>query len=200
MPSNPVVDLFGTKRWYKNDKLHRDDGPAVECLNGTRAWYKDGNLHRENGPACESFKDDKTLYYKYWYKNGKRHRDDGPAVEYADGDKFWYKDGVRIDPPKEDRKVFYIGAANVEALIEQMKNQFNNKSDKRSKFMPFLLVASLIFGIAMPATFYAGEKYGKQQAENRWKALQQYETIRKTYNEHDINSVMQLLDAREKAK
>ena len=52
----------GDKSWYLNDKLHREDGPAVEWPNG----------------------------YKSWYLNGQRHREDGPAVERADGSKFWY--------------------------------------------------------------------------------------------------------------
>ena len=52
---------------------------------GTKRWYVDGKLHREDGPACEYPTGDKT-----WYRNGKRHREDGPAVEWADGTRFWY--------------------------------------------------------------------------------------------------------------
>jgi hypothetical protein len=34
----------------KNGLLHRDnDLPSVICVNGTRFWYKDNNLYRENG-------------------------------------------------------------------------------------------------------------------------------------------------------
>lgn len=55
----------GTKEWYLNDKLHREDGPAIECANGT----------------------------KFWYLNGKLHREDGPAVEYSDGSKQWFLNG-----------------------------------------------------------------------------------------------------------
>jgi len=32
----------GTKCWYLNGKLHREDGPAVEYANGTRLWYLNG--------------------------------------------------------------------------------------------------------------------------------------------------------------
>jgi hypothetical protein len=28
-----------TKYWYLNDKLHREDGPAVEWDNGYKSWY-----------------------------------------------------------------------------------------------------------------------------------------------------------------
>ena len=52
----------GTKFWYLDDKLHREDGPAIECANGTKGWYL----------------------------NDKRHRTDGPAIEYVNGTKEWY--------------------------------------------------------------------------------------------------------------
>ena len=58
----------GRKEWYKDGKLHRDDGPAIECADGSKHWYKDGKLHR----------------------------DDGPAIEWANGSKEWYKDGKII--------------------------------------------------------------------------------------------------------
>ncbi len=32
----------GTKRWYLNDKLHREDGPAIEYASGTKYWYLNG--------------------------------------------------------------------------------------------------------------------------------------------------------------
>ena len=60
----------GDKEWFLNDKLHCEDGPAIE--------YPDGS--------------------KYWYLNGKLHREDGPAIEYADGTKVWYLNGKEIHP------------------------------------------------------------------------------------------------------
>ena len=33
------VRADGTKEWYLNDKLHREDGPAIEYDNGYKAWY-----------------------------------------------------------------------------------------------------------------------------------------------------------------
>ena len=48
-----AVDNFGIKRWYLNGRLHREDGPAVECVNGSKAWYINGKLHRADGPAIE---------------------------------------------------------------------------------------------------------------------------------------------------
>ncbi len=81
----------GTRFWYKDDKLHRLDGPAaVYPDGGTRFWYKDGKCHRLDGPAI--------IYpdgSEYWYKNGLLHRVDGPAVIYQDGsnwiNEWWYE-------------------------------------------------------------------------------------------------------------
>lgn len=35
------------------DRLHREDGPAIEHATGTREWWLHGLLHREGGPANE---------------------------------------------------------------------------------------------------------------------------------------------------
>jgi len=69
MKSGLEIGKNGTKYWYLNSKLHREDGPAVECASGT----------------------------KYWYLNNEWHRVDGPAIEYADGDKVWYLNGKKLD-------------------------------------------------------------------------------------------------------
>lgn len=63
-----TVKVFndGTRYWYKDGKLHREDGPAVESNDGTKRWYKDGKIHREDGPAIEI-----ASGPKYWYLNDK---------------------------------------------------------------------------------------------------------------------------------
>jgi hypothetical protein len=60
----PVIDDDGTKRWFLNDKLHRENGPAVVYKHGGKAWYIHGKLHRENGPAIE-------FVNNVWFLNGK---------------------------------------------------------------------------------------------------------------------------------
>ena len=55
----------GSQAWLLNDKLHREDGPAV--------IYPDGS--------------------QYWFLNGKRHREDGPAVIRPDGYQAWWLNG-----------------------------------------------------------------------------------------------------------
>jgi hypothetical protein len=37
--------------WELDDKLHREDGPAVIWAHGAQRWYLNGNLHRTDGPA-----------------------------------------------------------------------------------------------------------------------------------------------------
>jgi len=55
---------------------------------GGKYYYSDKDMkvyHREDGPAIE-YADGS----KYWYREGKYHREDGPSVEWACGHKFWY--------------------------------------------------------------------------------------------------------------
>ena len=69
MKNGLEIDEDGDKLYYLNNKLHREDGPAVEYANGDKVWYQHDQLHRV----------------------------DGPAVELASGDKEWYYHGKRID-------------------------------------------------------------------------------------------------------
>lgn len=85
MKSEFEIDAYNNKRWYLNNYLHRDGGPAIEYANGDRAWYKLGQLHREDGPAIDFFNG-----HKSWHLNGLLHREDGPAIEFYNGDKSWY--------------------------------------------------------------------------------------------------------------
>lgn len=45
------IDVYGTKQWYLNGKLHREDGPAIEYANGSKFWYLNARRHREDGPV-----------------------------------------------------------------------------------------------------------------------------------------------------
>ena len=68
--------------------------PECETFpSGTKAWYLNGKLHREDGPALEY-----SSGTKEWYLNGKRHREDGPAYEYRDGTKKWFLNGNETHP------------------------------------------------------------------------------------------------------
>ena len=53
MRNELITDSDGSQRWYKDNKLHRDDDlPAMIYANGSQFWFIDGLLHRENGPAA----------------------------------------------------------------------------------------------------------------------------------------------------
>jgi len=122
------VDTDGTKRWYKNGVLHREDGPAVEYVNGTKNWYKNGLLHRDDGPAIEG-----ANGAKYWYKNGEYHREDGPAVEGANGAKYWYKNGKICEPlalkqmVKTNKKKLFRVDATLSYLVVTEKDIYTVK-------------------------------------------------------------------------
>jgi hypothetical protein len=86
---------YGTKEWFLNGKLHREDGPAYEGSDGSKSWWLNGKRHREDAPAVEW-----SNGAKEWYLNGKRHREDGPAVEGPDGSKSWWLNGKATHPEK----------------------------------------------------------------------------------------------------
>ena len=76
--------------WYRDDRLHREDGPAVELKSGVTEWYIDGKRHRIDGPAVDFGMEGG---YGEWYQNGLKHREDGPAVflplEHAKIEEYW---------------------------------------------------------------------------------------------------------------
>ena len=62
-----TVSKFGTRKWYRNGQLHREDGPAIELPDGSREWWRDGKLHRTDGPAVEYARGTRK-----WYVNGEQ--------------------------------------------------------------------------------------------------------------------------------
>ena len=84
-------------------------------VTGTKEWYLNGDLHREDGPAIEG-----TYGTKHWYLNGKRHREDGPAVEYADGDKSWYLNGVQYTEEEHYNKLKPAKELTMEELAKEL--------------------------------------------------------------------------------
>jgi len=84
-------------------------------VTGTKEWYLNGDLHREDGPAIEG-----TYGTKHWYINGKRHREDGPAVEYADGDKSWYLNGVQYTEEEYYSKLNPAKELTMEELVKEL--------------------------------------------------------------------------------
>lgn len=80
------------------EKLHRLDGPALEYRDGSKYWYCDGRLHREEGPAIE------TESYRAWFIEGDLHRLDGPAIEWSNGMGDYYLFHKKYTDKKEWEK------------------------------------------------------------------------------------------------
>jgi hypothetical protein len=62
--SNYTIVYKDRKEWYKNGKLHRENGPAIQYKNGFKKWYKNGILYRECGPKI-------IKHNKKWFINGQ---------------------------------------------------------------------------------------------------------------------------------
>lgn len=92
--------------WYRDGKLHREDGPAEIYYTGSgkikyESWLKNGIGHRENAPAVIIYWEDGTKSKEVWKYNDKLHRTDGPAViEYDPYEnivsKEYYIDDIKI--------------------------------------------------------------------------------------------------------
>ncbi len=62
-----VEQADGTKSWWRNEMLHRTNGPAIEYANGSKSWYLNDELHRIDGPAIENADGTKG----WWLKDKK---------------------------------------------------------------------------------------------------------------------------------
>ena len=112
----PDIDKDGNQRWFKDGKVHRENGPAIIWRDGEQDWYKDGKRHRDGDLPAVVTESGILHYYKYgklhrdgdlpaimrpsghraWYQDGWEHRDgDKPAVISGDGDEEWWRHGNR---------------------------------------------------------------------------------------------------------
>ena len=66
-----MIDKHGTKEWYLHDKLHREDGAAVENTNGTKEWWLHGERY-----------DDANDWAKDVLKMRNEPHDDAAAEDY----------------------------------------------------------------------------------------------------------------------
>ncbi len=62
--------LFNVVYYNNNLKLHRLDGLCVKAKSGSKFWYKNHLLHREDGPAEEYFSGLERYYLnnKHYFK------------------------------------------------------------------------------------------------------------------------------------
>ena len=73
-----------TETWIIKHKIDED---------GNQFWYKNGKLHREDGPTIIN-PDGNQL----WIQNDELHRADGPAIINADGSEAYFINGIQFDP------------------------------------------------------------------------------------------------------
>ena len=102
--STCIVNRKGDKCWYDaNGELQR-----VEYDNGDKRWFKNGKRHRLDGPACEFING-----HKAWYVDGKLHRLDGPAYEFNSKCGQWFVDGKQIPVNSKEELVNYLLGINL---------------------------------------------------------------------------------------
>lgn len=89
--TNPVVDKYGTQRWYDEEgELHRDGLPTVIKADGTQFWFQHGKFHRDNGLPAIIY----TSGMQFWFQHGKfiKASSPDPARQKGKGVERWQKD------------------------------------------------------------------------------------------------------------
>lgn len=126
--SGKIIDAY----WYKDGKLHRDNGPAVDRGdNGTeKIWYRHGIRHRDGDlPAYIADTETGRVFIEGYYKDGKKHRENGPAyiVYSPDGTantKQWYLNDTRCEPANEPSDImakYEAACAELVALKQKIR-------------------------------------------------------------------------------
>jgi hypothetical protein len=128
-----IIEQDGTKLWYKDDKLHREDGPAVKHDDGRTRWFLNGRLHRADGPALERVDGSTEWWYKgiyvgsgykpdpeLWTRLTSTDANGGPLLNGCFIDlyktKYWYKDdkkhredGPAVEFPDGSKSWYFYG-------------------------------------------------------------------------------------------
>jgi hypothetical protein len=96
-----LTEADGTRKCYKDGKLHCTNGPAEIRQNGTQLYYQEGRLHRENGlPAMTAAGGTQKFAV-----NGKYHRLGGqPAITWSKSPyrHEWWENGEIIRAQRRD--------------------------------------------------------------------------------------------------
>ncbi len=117
------VDAEGTITYkLRSCQYHREDGPALECVNGHKEWWIKGFQHRVDGPAIIT-----EAGNQYWMQNGLYHREDGPALVYANGARSqYYLENIRLD----EKKFFEVMRGRKMAKALESLEKFTDKFGK----------------------------------------------------------------------
>lgn len=65
---------------------------TVRAQHGDVSYWLEDKLHRLDGPALETRDGE-----KHWYRNGLRHRLGAPALVKADGTELFFVDGIPVE-------------------------------------------------------------------------------------------------------
>lgn len=84
------ISSNGTLKWFKNDKLHRENLPAVIKPDGTMEWYRNGETNSFNDKPG-FIQCDKSHYTQEWFKDDYFYRDNGKPTVVQDryGILYW---------------------------------------------------------------------------------------------------------------
>jgi len=107
-----IGDLI--RKRYNGYILNRKNSPAILFEDGSKEWWANGKLHREDGPAVIYNKYTEFLHfnlykhrkffcnmtnifpgYKQWWVDGRPHRENAPAIIDSFGSEIYYLNGVR---------------------------------------------------------------------------------------------------------
>lgn len=93
------------EEWYNDEKNNRPTYIMYQYVY-EELWYKNNKKHRNDGPAEIWYYTSGSIMREIWYKEDREHRDDGPShiVYNSNGRKdreFWYNNG------RKDREYWY---------------------------------------------------------------------------------------------
>lgn len=106
-----------TMEFYKGDKLHREDGPAVINYDNTGQVQSENycindKLHRKDGPAIINYFPNGTIETAYFYQYDKLHREDEAATVWYNesgsiaSSTYYVDDAYCVDKKQLDKKLF----------------------------------------------------------------------------------------------
>lgn len=70
-----ITDFSRWKEVKLNGQLHRIGGPALIRFNGSKYWFKNGKVHRDDGGPAEIWADG----FKAWRQDGKLIKVENPS-------------------------------------------------------------------------------------------------------------------------
>ena len=121
-------DYYGhyiLNEWYIEGKRHNDNGVAYEYKSDDKTvlkWYKNDKLHREDDYAIMEDDSENNIYKEEWYFEDKLHREDGPAVCFNNGncERYeWWVNGVLHRENEPAITNYRLSSPTNEAEIEE---------------------------------------------------------------------------------